>query len=633
MTHKRIIAAVNALTMAAMFTVTGIIPLAVHATVQPTPPELWDLVIYKNRVDFFAYTKSILLIYTALAITVCSLVRWILINISPIHTSRGSASFNFEGLWKHPVKFIKQPPVWAALLYLTAVIISGVLSPYPHTSVWGTVERFEGMLVQLSYIVIFLAVFHFTGEPKYKKAVLAGLIFSSTLMGIIGISQFLYHDFFATDIGNILVAGAPGRFTPVRGISFGTLANPNTYSLYTAMMAPFLLLLGFTYEGKGIINILLIFSGVLMAAGTPGSRSLSGFVGVMAACIFACICVVPIKKRRLTVLTAVIFFVTVEFLAFTFIPPGRGQRDILLSELQSEMAILTAAESNTPSAGNIKYRFENGSLELYNNAGVQARITAADKYLTIPNENTQAAESWLAISNGNGQAADLLSADLSVNGAQTRYVYAVEGYGNLSVIRRSAYFIIDGMNMSVSPDGKITPLQQNGAPIDISQPVRTIGFSGRELFGNLRGYIWSRTIPLVFDHLWIGSGPDSFINEFPQYDILGKKEHLHTPYQIVDKAHNLYLQTAVTTGGVSLLALLFLIGYFIIAGFISLIRTRSANQPAEYGSRLAVLAAICAFAVSSLATDSTIATTGVFWVLLGLGYRSIIGGNGYKSNT
>jgi O-antigen ligase len=153
------------------------------------------------------------------------------------------------------------------------------------------------------------------------------------------------------------------------------------------------------------------------------------------------------------------------------------------------------------------------------------------------------------------------------------------------------------------------------------EPVEAFGFKGRERWGTMRGYIWSRSFPLMLKYPVIGSGPDTFFSVFPNHDLYGKLRFFDNPNTIVDKAHNLYIQTWITTGGVSALALIFLFGNYIVRAFISLIKSKGEGR-FNYGIRLGLLAAVTAFCVSSMATDSTVGSTGVFYVLLGLGYAS-----------
>jgi O-antigen ligase len=85
----------------------------------------------------------------------------------------------------------------------------------------------------------------------------------------------------------------------------------------------------------------------------------------------------------------------------------------------------------------------------------------------------------------------------------------------------------------------------------------------------------------------------------------------------IDKAHNMYLQTSLTTGVLSLVAILAL---FVIYA-VSSIKLLWKEDFAEFlpAAGLACFAAFCAYAAAGLFNDSTICVAPVFWVLLGLG--------------
>ena len=90
------------------------------------------------------------------------------------------------------------------------------------------------------------------------------------------------------------------------------------------------------------------------------------------------------------------------------------------------------------------------------------------------------------------------------------------------------------------------------------------GFEGKEKLGSSRGYIWSRSLPLLKNTLFLGFGPDTFPVYFPQHDYFAKMIFLGNPYNIVDKPHNVYLQTAINTGLISLIALLAMFGIYLL---------------------------------------------------------------------
>jgi hypothetical protein len=146
----------------------------------------------------------------------------------------------------------------------------------------------------------------------------------------------------------------------------------------------------------------------------------------------------------------------------------------------------------------------------------------------------------------------------------------------------------------------------------------SIGFEGQERLGSARGYIWSRIIPMLKDTLLLGHGPDTFVIEFPQNDYIGKIRAYGTSQMIVDKPHNMYLQIAVSTGVLSLLAALVLWGFYIMQSIKLYIKDIEKNFISITGA--CIFMAICAYLAAGLFNDSTVAIAPLFWVLLGLGF-------------
>ena len=123
--------------------------------------------------------------------------------------------------------------------------------------------------------------------------------------------------------------------------------------------------------------------------------------------------------------------------------------------------------------------------------------------------------------------------------------------------------------------------------------------------GSARGYIWSRTIPLLKENLIIGSGPDTFALEFPQHEYDMKYQLYYTDRIIVDKSHNLFMQIFVEMGGVAACASMLLLAMLY----------RSGNYSARVRSySLALLAAIGAFVFS----DLTVLTAPFLLIIIGV---------------
>jgi len=151
------------------------------------------------------------------------------------------------------------------------------------------------------------------------------------------------------------------------------------------------------------------------------------------------------------------------------------------------------------------------------------------------------------------------------------------------------------------------------------EPVRSVGFNGMEAFASGRGFIWSRSIPLLWDYFFRGAGVDSFALVFPNHDFIGKYLAYGTGNIFVDKAHNFYLQTAINTGFFSLLALLAVFAIYFWRTF-SVLFSRYENDYKTLGLRFGIMLSVVAYLITMIANDSTPSVSPVFWGLLGLGY-------------
>jgi hypothetical protein len=147
--------------------------------------------------------------------------------------------------------------------------------------------------------------------------------------------------------------------------------------------------------------------------------------------------------------------------------------------------------------------------------------------------------------------------------------------------------------------------------------IEKFGFKNHENIASGRGFIWSRSIPLLKDYLLIGSGPDTFPLVFPQSDYVGKANNCKTPYTLIEKPHSIYLMIGIQTGVVSLIAFLLFCFYYFLRSF-RLYTNRNLNGNMERIG-LGCLLATISYMVSGFFNDSSLQTSPIFWVLIGIG--------------
>ena len=152
--------------------------------------------------------------------------------------------------------------------------------------------------------------------------------------------------------------------------------------------------------------------------------------------------------------------------------------------------------------------------------------------------------------------------------------------------------------------------------IDIDFPP-TVGFKGKEQLGSARGYIWSRSLPMLKDNLILGSGPDTFVFRFPQNDLIGLYYTYGSPNTIVDKPHNLYLEIALSDGIIALLAFLAVMAIYIIDSMKLYALKKDFTKSQKLGA--ATCLGVIGYLFAGIFNDSVVSVAPVFWIVLGVG--------------
>ena len=585
-------------------TIVGIMPLVVRYAMRPMPPELVPFMESEIYHDLFSHWKGVFLSVPTVII--------VFYTISDVVTSKNMPDFK---------KLFMQPQVLFPLVFLLFVLISAVFSDFRYTSWWGTYERAEGALMWLVYIAAFFSAMFFVRNMKHAWFIMGGLVFSSVIMGTIGIGQMIGRDFFATDLATRLILLNTGMLnyvediSPVFDIANSTLYNPNTFGKYSAMLGPFLLIYAISYRGRWFVNALLFVGGFVMLGSVFASASLGGAVGIMAVALVLFAVLVGrlfvIRKdlkidKRMPIAVSVLL---IAFFVMTATIPAMGA--VFERNFARFAQMLTADGLGAP----LEYAMERNEMHVFRGEEMVMRLVveSLDEY------------GWIRVYGASGSevAASERLFGGTTNEPGTRYVFHISGYGTLVVNRYPDHFTVDAGFMAplflTLHGGRLIGVMPGMVLIDFEEVIPAWGFDGSEAWGSNRGYIWSRAFPLMPRTAIIGTGPDTFVNVFPQHDVLGKLMFYNNPFIMVDKAHNIFIQTWITSGGISAIALFALFGHFAFTAFMDLVKVK--KMPVGlFGLRLGVLCAVSAFVVSGMATDSTIGSSGVFFVILGMGY-------------
>ncbi len=590
-----------------LFLLIALTPAIVMYINVPLAPEQKAVVsTILETVDLFSFFKSLFLIFCSLLISgffIFALVR-------------KKLDVNFKIGVKNPANI-------SIIIFVFFVLLSAMLSPYRVTSIIGIQERFEGVFALLSYIVVFYAAWYYA-TPKNNPRDLGrvyflmyGLMISSTIVSVIGVFQFLGMDYFASSISTLTVflqkPDGNAYLTP-RFVDqvYSTLYNPNCVGAYTALLLPFCISCAIYTKEKPVLRIWLAVNSITLFVCFIGARSSGSLLGAAFAVLVVAVTLVTcIVKSKVVIKPAYIVAFAGSFiavvLAIAVVPSLRSHFGTMIEKL----AKLDSARPEFPYKDLL---FSDNSSTIVTQTG---QIT-----LTYDRE-----EKVLNVYDQNGNLVPDTGVTESKDADATFTHYDIEGFGFFDIMTKGSAFAYQapGMNLlfAAANDGNgnvnLYPLSSVFKVIDPNEPIPSFDFKGKEHWGSGRGYIWQKTIPLLWDYFIVGSGPDTFLLSFPQYDVQSKIRYFGDPYVLVDKAHNLFFMTGVNTGTISMLALLFLFGYYIVTTFKKLIKTFGLNK-SIFGFRLGAMAGIAGYVVASMFTDSTVSVSPVAWFVLGLGF-------------
>ena len=527
------------------------------------------------------------------------------------------ALYALTDMWdKEPKKAIKRPENYLPLAFLVLSLVSALASPYKTVAFFGASERFEGFWMWSAYMLLFVEARVFTQNKKSAAVLVGSISIGALLVGGIGFLQFIGKNPYETELFKKLVLGnINGSFSMRFSSVFSTLYNPNCVGIYTGMLCPFFLTAGIAAPVKKWYKYVLLALSALMLVNLFGCESLGGLLGLAAGMGFAVLTAVVYfvkkggKKGAAAAAAAVLCMVVSAVLVLS------GS-----SKIAEKINVIKESIKN-PAAAESPYFFKYIAMEGENGHTAVISTQTGDIEITVENgkkkiefyADGERKELELVKTQPDSGFAETLTCEVpgiaksTLSTTESGFMQFKAGDGQKSFT--SFYFDIS------SGDLVYTDMFSN--PIDLEKEYPAIGFKGMERLGSNRGYIWSRSIPLISKNIIIGAGPDCYVFKFPQKDVLSKLIFLGNPNVIIDKPHSFYLQVAVNTGLISLLVLTALFLMYIVNTVRCVMRGGSNML---VGLRLGAAAGVIGYLAAVTTTDSVVSVSPVFWVLLGLGF-------------
>lgn len=532
--------------------------------------------------DFFSYYKSIWLISLS-SLLIISFVFYIIIK---------------------KISFKNFPLLYIPLaVYLVFAFLSFSYSEYRDIALFGFPERYEGFFVIFAYVTICFIASYTVSSTSDLRLIFGFLLGSMLIVSAIGISQFFSHDFFQTTFGRQIIApsitGLDFKF-PDKYI-YSTMYNPNFVGTYFSMLVPVCLAL-FLLSDKLKWKLTFAFLGVISLFTLIGSRSSTGYIATAAVCLF----ILVFLRRQILKHWILVVLMLVALVGSTYYINNKYD-NIVMNEINNVLQEMKPTEINNSS------NFTPGVLTDIDVNNNTTTLSFGNEFLKI---SFDPAAKQLTFEDTKGNSLQTVQSTDDNN----LITFSDQNYAGVSLKINNQAIKIQTAGTSfylcITPDSGFKCISPSGQVIDFVKP-RHYGFEGYETWGSMRGYIWSRSIPMLKDTILLGHGPDTFAIYFPQSDLSGKLKHMNDINILVDKPHSIYLQLGLNTGLISLIAFLTFILFYLVQCFRLYFLKPDNNSYYHFG--VTCMFAVVGFCVAGIANDSVVSVSPVFWVLLGVG--------------
>lgn len=511
--------------------------------------------------------------------------------------------------------------VGLSVVYVLMTLISALCSEYREIALWGQYDRAEGFFTTACYFVIFLFTMYSFKTTKNFRYVVFALFFCVGVNTILGIFQFTGNnleskDWFFNLILDRKYADAIS-IDPTRTSRslLGALYNYNYVGSFTGLVIPLFSTMAI-FDKKILHKVFYIIFDMMALFMLMGSTVRSGVVAVVAAVVVGIFLFFRLILKRWKIAAASLGAAVLLVVGGNLITEGAFFRRV--STLLGDMIqVVAPAEERIDLFDTLPVR-----EILHNKDGSVTLVTQGDEM----NISFSEAENCYVFTDKEGGEINVSDNSGLITTADERYNrISFEVYSESDSLADGSvmYMWFDDNAHSVLTfglfGGKNIHLVDNKIA-DRIEPVNAehIGFEGKELVGSSRGYIWSRTIPLLKNCILIGYGADTFAYVFPQQDFLAKYySYAEGFYITVDKPHNLYLQIFISNGLVALIAFLGICLFYLIDCVRLYALKKEYRIEQIYGA--AVMLAIVGYLTAGMFNDSVVSVAPMFWILLGVG--------------
>lgn len=480
------------------------------------------------------------------------------------------------------------------MVYFAFVMLSYFFSDYKGLALWGGMERYEGTVALVCYMLILFYAINAVRNEKNVALIVKCFAGACVILGIWGILQTMGIDL--ENLPKWLYVPAEMRAAASLNVQMDTKAttwfftNQNYVSFFMVFPVCLFGMACISAEDKKKRMLYALLT-CLMLFNLWQASSLSGMVGIAVSFVVALLLagIENVKKWKKSL--GLLFLAAVISVGAS-IP-------VIMREVNSGLNVTSKQieEEKEFRFAEIDYILTEGKDFIFSFEGEEYKFETEDGLVKriIDSKGAEVEEK--------NELFGYQSFFHEETGYQIMEISTAEMVWNFVVQNGQSYFIVN-----------------TGSCVKLDK-TESIGFEGNEEFATNRGYIWSRTFPLLKDTILIGNGADTYSAYFPHDDFVGRY-NLGTfrfgENTVYTKPHNMYLGAAVDTGMISLVALLAIYVIYMIES-IKIYRKHTFASFKDYIG-MGVCIAMAGFLVAGLVNDTMVQMMPVVYVLLGMGF-------------
>ena len=443
------------------------------------------------------------------------------------------------------------------IIYVVCTVVSYIFAQYRKLALTGGVNSFEGTIVLLSYVVLFLAGRYVVQKCDYRNIEYIAM-FNAVVLFMLSLIEVNYKSIAEIATGHTVEI----NYTNMLCLTF---YNPAYCAGFIIMLLP-VCLYYYSVSKKLVKNVVWgCLSVTTLMCGFLTRSSVAFYILIFEVAVFV-------------VVMAVIFLRNIKNVSWNKIIAGKiigiaaAITAVILIDMCAGGHIFNSAKSasvNETTAIHKKDYYKVNNIELNKN---EVCITGDDNKLIcgIDSNNT------IYFTDEAGQI-------ISVSSQGDRLTFP-EPYSMVQAYIQNDTLCLDlgykGELRFLMYDNNFYPVLSDGSVVkDISSGTDTQTARFDNLFTG-RGYIWRNTLPILKNTLIFGHGAGTFEMYFKQFDFVGLLNSQGNVDLIIDKPHSLYLQIACNQGvlcSVAVVVMLFTVVFINVLSIVRKLKGQTSN--------------------------------------------------------